>query len=137
MDIYAFLMGESPEVQKYLTENYGEIPRFRGVRFMKTQEVNTEVPDEEKGAEELMFDKYCSQDVIYIHTRCGNCGDEDYEDEESNYVYCGGKEWEESLSDLFLDHITEEFDRTYCTHYFKAVINEDYNRIINLLLTGE
>jgi len=136
MDIYAFLIGESSEVQKYLAENYGEIPRFRGVRFMKAQEVNTEIPDEKKSAEELMFDKYCGQDVIYIHTRCGNCG-RDYDDEDSNYVYCGGKEWEENLSDLFLDHITEEFDKTYCTHYFKAVINEDYNQIINLLLSDE
>lgn len=54
-----------------------------------------------------------------------------YDDEDSNYISCGAKDWEESNKDLFLDHITDKFDSTYCTHYFKAVINDEYNELLS------
>lgn len=134
MDIYAYLQAQDEMIDKYLEENYGEIPRFRGARFMKVEspvelgECDNQLYDKEFE----VYNKYAGQDVIYIHTRCGDCG-MGYEDEHSNYVYCGAKDWEEKFSNLFLEHITEDFDSTYCTHYFKAVINDDYKKILKSL----
>lgn len=130
MDLYAFALTKEDLINKYIEENYGEVPRLRGVRFMKDA-----VEWAGTGDETLMFNKYVGTDTIYIHTRCGDCR-MGYDDESSNYVYCGAKEWEEKHKDLFLDHITEEYDSTYCTHYFKAVINEDYNKILEWLKEG-
>ena len=130
MDLYAYLQSTDEMIGKYLAENYGEIPRLRGARFMK---IESPVEQDEYYNEEFeVFNKYVGQDVIYIHTRCGDCG-MGYEDEGSNYVYCGAKDWEERFSDLFLEHITDTFDSTYCTHYFKAVINDDYEKILKSL----
>ena len=134
MDIYAYLQSKEEMIDKYLKENYGEIPRLRGVRFMKIESpVEYGEYDEQLCDKEFeVFHRYIGQDVIYIHTRCGDCN-MGYEDENSNYVYYGAKDWEEKFSDLFLEHITETFDATYCTHYFKAVINDDYEKILKLL----
>jgi len=130
MDLYAYLQSTDEMIGKYLAENYGEIPRLRGARFMK---IESPVEQDEYYNEEFeVFNKYAGQDVIYIHTRCGDCG-MGYEDEGSNYVYCGAKDWEERFSSLFLEHITDTFDSTYCTHYFKAVINDDYEKILKSL----
>lgn len=131
MDLYAFVLMRDERVSEYIQDHYGEVPRIRGVRFMKVEQRL----DDANCDEEDMFNRYVGQDVIYIHTRCGDCGT-GYEDEDSNYIYCGGKEWEEEHSDLFLDHITEDYDRTYCDHYFKAVVDDKYNEIIKLLSEG-
>ena len=130
MNLYAYSQSEDEIILKYLEENYGEIPRFHGVIFMKI-----ESPVELGGCydkEFEAFNRYVGQDVIYIHTRCGDCN-MGYEDEDSNYIYCGAKDWEEKFSDLFLEHITDDFDSTYCSHYFKAVINDDYKKILKLI----
>jgi hypothetical protein len=128
MDIYAYSISCEVNVTKYIEKHYGEIPRLRGVRFMKIAQKIEEPSCEE----DIVYNKYVGTDTIYIHTRRGDCG-LGYDDEDSNYVSCGAKEWEERLSNLFLEHITEEFDYTYCTHYFKAITDDDYQEILKQL----
>ena len=127
MDLYAYSLTEVPEINNYIEKHYGNVPRLRGVRFMKVYDRK----DFEDYEWDEMFLSYCGQDVIYIHTRCGDCG-MGFNDEDSNYVYCGGKEWEEKHKDLFLDHHSDEYDSTYCDHYFKAVIDDEYKAILNM-----
>lgn len=86
-------------------------------------EIPIENPENEQ---EKMFNKHIGEDVIYFHTRCW--GSED--DSRSNYMSCGGKEREEQHKDKFIESINEEFDPTYRDHYFKAVQNEEYDKII-------
>ena len=126
MDLGAYVTAEIKEVADYIKKNYGEVPRMRGVRFMKTEEP---VPNLEKSPQIDMFNKYCGQDVVYIHTRCGDCG-RGFKDKTSNYIYCGAKDWEKENKALFLEHISDEFDSTYCDHYFKAVLGEEYDELI-------
>lgn len=135
MDLYAHQLKEEEKIEKYIKENYGEVPRNRGIRFMKvetpySEELIKKYPSTKYIAK--MFNKYVGQDVIYIHTRCGNCG-LGYKNPRSNYISCGAKKWEEQNKDKFLEHITDSFDKTYCTHYFEAVINDDYKEIIEML----
>lgn len=142
MDLIGFVISQNDKVKNYVNKYYGEIPRCRGVRLMAIEnkaedKPNVDVTDlfdiGEKynyDEETRIFNKYVGQDVIYIHTRCGNC-DFGYDDENSNYISCGAKDWEEKNKDLFLEHITDEFDSTYCTHYFKAVINDEYKELLN------
>lgn len=125
MDLKAFENTYDEKLSNYIEKNYGEIPRCRGYELMRLVEKYGNDSDEQTS----LYDSFVGQDVIYIHTRCGNCG-LGYEDEESNYVYCGAKEWEAKYKDLFIAHCTDEFDRTYCDHYFKAVINDEYNDLV-------
>ena len=130
MDLQGYALSHDEMINNYIKENYGEVPRLRGVRFMKVEEKwDTDY------AEDKLHDKYVGTDTIYIHTRCGDCG-RGYDDEDSNYVYCGAKKWEEQNKDKFLEHITEDFDPTYCSHYFKAVVNDEYNKILYLFNKG-
>lgn len=142
MDLIAYQNKDIDLVKKYIKKNYGNVPRIRGIRFMKLEEKVTNKPnvDVTDLFEEInsytdysgsieKFNKYVGQDVIYIHTRCGNCG-LSYDDNNSNYVSCGAKTWEQKYKNLFLEHITDPFDSTYCTHYFKAVIDDDYIKIV-------
>lgn len=145
MDMIAYMNGNINSFKDYLTKYYGDIPRFRGARLMKLEDKVEDKPnidvtdmfgvDEEVNYSEVneMFNKYVGQDVIYIHTRCGDCG-MGYDNEDSNYVYFKAKDWEEKHKDLFLGHITDPFDKTYCTHYFKAVINDEYQAVIDKAL---
>lgn len=146
MDLIAYNEMQLEKVNNYIKKHYGDVPRNRGVRFMKLEskvedKPNIDVSDmfgteESKncGYKEIidMFNKYAGEDVIYIHTRCGDCG-LGYDDEDSNYIYCGAKDWENEHKDLFLEHITDAFDATYCTHYFRAVIDEDYKEIVGVI----
>jgi hypothetical protein len=128
MDFGAFMVGQQQPVAEYIKKNYGEVPRIRGVRFMKLEKP---VPNEEKSPQIDMFNKYCGQDVVYIHTRCGDCSMSlGFKSKNSNYFTFGAKAWEERNKKLFLDHITDEFDCTYCDHYFKAVVNDEYADLI-------
>ena len=144
MDLIAFENNRNnKKIRDYINKHYGDVPRMRGVRFMKIEERVSDKPnmdvtdlfeiESENFADYTeaikMFNKYVGQDVIYIHTRCGDCH-LGYDNENSNYVSCGAKEWEEEHKDLFLEHITDPFDSTYCTHYFKAVIDDDYKDIL-------
>ena len=126
MDLGAFMVSECADVAGYIKKNYGEVPRMRGVRFMK---IEKPVSNEKKSPQIDMFNKYCGQDVVYIHTRCGDCG-MGFKNKDSNYVYCGAKDWEKKNKKLFLEHISDEFDSTYCDHYFKAVVNDEYAELL-------
>lgn len=132
MDIYATILANDEKIDAYIEKHFGNVPRIRGVRFMKVEQV-PDVSDDEADCEYNMFRKYAGKDVVYIRTRCGDCN-LGYDNESSNYIYCGGKDWEEEHKDLFLDHVTEDFDSTYCVHYFNAVVDEEYNEIIKELL---
>ena len=128
MDLGAFMVSQDSDVAEYIKKNYGDVPRMRGVRFMKIEEP---IQDEKESPQMDMFNKYCGQDVVYIHTRCGDCGmTRGFKSKDSNYVSYGAKEWEERNKELFLDHITDEFDCTFCDHYFKAVVNDEYADLI-------
>lgn len=125
MNLYAYAMGTMDEVWDYIEKHYGEVPRFRGALFMKTQE-----PSEDADSpQDTLFNSFCGKDVIFIHTRCGDC-EMGYDDADSNYVAYGCAEWEESLGDLFIDHITDEYDSTYCDHYVAAVPGKDYDALL-------
>ena len=130
MDLFAYACLSEDLIDKYIKKHYGDIPRPRGVRFMKVEsKIDGPDWDNEEGR---MFNKYVGTDTIYIHTRCGNCGST-YKDKNTNYKCYGADEWEKSNGDKFLEHVTEEFDYTYCTHYFKAVIDKDYKKILKYL----
>lgn len=125
MDLKAFANTYDDKLAKYIEKNYGEIPRCRGYELMKISQKYTDDSDEQTH----LYNSFVGQDIIYIHTRCGDCG-RGYGDEDSNYVYCGAKEWEEKYKDLFITHYTDSFDSTYCDHYFKAIIDDDYKELI-------
>ena len=127
MDLKAFANTYNEILSYYIEKNYGEIPRCRGYELMKLAEKYGDDSDEQTS----LYNSFVGQDVIYIHTRCGDCG-RGYDDEYSNYVDCGAKDWEEKYKDLFIAHCTDEFDSTYCDHYFKAVINDEYKDLIKL-----
>ena len=144
MDLIAYQIKDIDIINNFIKNNYGNIPRIRGVRLMKLEKAvdkkqNIDVLDvlgkksnvDYKESNDI-FNKYVGQDVIYIHTRCGDCG-LGYSSKESNYKYYGADEWEKKYEELFLEHITDPFDNTYCTHYFKAVDNAEYQNMINEL----
>jgi len=124
MDLYAYAFSENKHVNNYIQKHYGPIPRPRGVRFMRY-----ETPDScvGMGLQAALWKTYCGQDVIYIHTRCGG----------NNYESCGGKEWEEAHKNLFISSVDDEFDCTYRDHYFTAVVDDDYNKICQLIEADE
>lgn len=123
MDLGAHVISRDEAIMSYINKHYGGVPRLRGVRFMKV-----ETPYDSDGYleyQEEAFNSYCGKDVIYIHTRCG--GSKKCED--SNYVYFGADKWEESNL-LFIEGVTDEWDATYRDHYFEAVVDEEYDKII-------
>lgn len=122
MDLGAY--ANIPTLGSYVAKHYGKVPRLRGIRLMKLEK-----PTGERGEQMQVFDGYCGQDVIYIHTRCGSAywGDED---PEANYISCGGKEWEGANSDTFIESLNDEWDGTYRDHYLKAVIDNEYRQLL-------
>ena len=126
MDLYAYMLGERGDIPDYINKHYGPVPRYRGIRLMRY-----ETPDscEGCGLQSDMWADMCGKDIIYFHTRCGGCGDET--DPDSNYIACGGKEWEEAHQDLFLGSVSDFFDNTYRDHYMTAVIDDTYDKICN------
>ena len=130
MDLCAHVISQDEMIMSYINKHYGGVPRLRGVRFMKI-----ETPYDSDGYldyQEEAFNSYCGKDVIYIHTRCG--GKKNWED--SNYVYFGADKWEDS-NPLFLEGVTDEWDATYRDHYFEAVVDDEYNKLINMLAEGD
>lgn len=126
MDLSAYAISRDEMIMSYINKHYGEVPRLRGVRFMKVEN-----PYDGKGYLEYQddaFNSYCGKDVIFIHTRCG--GERNWE--ESNYVYFGADKWEEG-NPLFIEGVTDEYDATYRDHYFEAVVNDEYNKLVNML----
>ena len=82
MDLKAFVNTYDEKLSDYIEKNYGEIPRCRGYELMKLAEKYGDDSDEQTS----LYNSFVGQDVIYIHTRCGDCG-RGYDDEESNYVF--------------------------------------------------
>lgn len=123
MDLGAYL--QIGDLQGYVEKHYGTPPRLRGIRLMAL-----ESPDNfnSTGVQKELWDRYAGTDTIYIHTRCGAYGDEDNED--SNYVYFGCRGWEQSNPDTFLGSCDDGFDPTYRDHYFKAVVDSEYQSLI-------
>lgn len=111
-------------MEDYVVKNYGDVPRLRGIRLMKLEEKTGE-----GGPQMELFDSMCGEDVVYIHTRCGSCGLGD-DDPDTNYTACGGKEFEERNADKLLASINDEFDGTYRDHYFKAVVDDEYGKLL-------
>ena len=126
MDLYAYMISQAGDVARYIESAYGKVPRMRGVRFMKIETPDACDDDTYQGE---MFRRHCGDDVVYIHTRCGSAwwGDDD---ESSNYISCGGREWEEANADTFIESCNDEFDGTYRDHYFKAVVCPEYDKIV-------
>ena len=110
-----------------VTRFYGEVPRLRGIRFMRVEE-----PVDADGYWQLEeFNRLCGHDVVCIHTRCGGGLDED--DPCSNYVSCGGRDWEESNDGLFIRSFDDAWDATYRDHYFRAVVDDEYLGLVKQL----
>lgn len=118
MDLGAY--AQIDDLSGYVARNYGAPPRLRGIRLMAVEE-----PEEAEGDFALeVYNSFCGQDVVYVHTRCGAYGDDDNED--SNYIFCGGRDWELSTGDLFIKSIDDGWDPTYRDHYFHAVVDDEY-----------
>ena len=115
MDLQAYVISEDKDIMSYINKHYSGIPRLRGVRFVKL-----ETPYEEETCQDEVFNSYCGKDVIYIHTRCGG----------GNYEYFEADKWE-SNNPLFLKGVDDDYDRTYRDHYFEAVVDDEYNSILN------
>ena len=84
------------------------------------------------------FKRLCGKDIVYIHTRCGPCGRSfNYKEGRgpntrgSNYIFYGADKWEKG-NKLFLTHVGDKFDTTYCDHYFLAMVDDEYNEIIEM-----
>ncbi len=117
MNLYAYT--QISTLEDYVNKHYGKPPRLRGIQLMKVE--TPEEPEPCDGYQEEVFNKYCGQDVVYIHTRCGG----------GNYEYFGADKWEERNSDTFLEGVGDEFDCTYRDHYFKAVVDDEYRKLVD------
>lgn len=122
MDFGAYVRMES--LQGYVEKHYGMPPRPRGIRLMK---VESKV--EEGDAQFEMYNSFCGEDVIMLHTRCGTCGLGE-EDSEGNYRYCGMDEYEEDNAEYFVGAIDDGWDSTYRDTYLKAVVDDEYKQLI-------
>lgn len=122
MDLGAFVNIDS--MKKYVVSNYGDVPRLRGIRLMRVEEKTGE-----GGRQMDLFDSMCGKDIVYIHTRCGSYqyGDDD---PDANYMACGGMEFDRRNADRLIASINDEFDGTYRDHYFHAVVDDEYERLI-------
>lgn len=122
MDFGAYVRMES--LQGYVEKHYGMPPRPRGIRLMK---VENKV--EEGDAQFEMYNSFCGEDVIMLHTRCGGCGwGED--DESSNYKSCGMDKYEEDNAEYLVGAIDDGWDTTYRDTYLKAVVDDEYKQLI-------
>lgn len=115
MDLYAYMLMDSASLREYVKKSYGEVPRIRGIRLMKFEELDASEMD---GPQSEMFARHCGEDVVYIHTRCGS----------GNYEYFEADKWEAS-NPTFIESIDDEFDGTYRDHYFQAVPGMEYDKL--------
>ena len=72
MDLKAYANTYNEKLSNYIEKNYGEIPRCRGYELMKLAEKYGDDSDEQTS----LYNSFVGQDVIYIHTRCGKCGED-------------------------------------------------------------
>ena len=119
MDFGAFMIGENHYVSKYVADNFGHVPHYRGVRFMK---VETPYTCRNRDAQSAMFERFCGEDVIYFHV---------YDNGDKSLA-----QWRAEYHDLFLGSVNE-LDTGYRDYYFKAPITADYEKICKGLKNGE
>lgn len=105
-------------LREYVEGCYGFIPRLRGIRLMAVEQ-----PTHDEGEQLKLFDSMCGKHVVYIHTRCGA----------NNYRDCGGEDFERRNADALIAAIDDECDPTYRDHYFEAVVNDEYKRLLDEL----
>lgn len=105
-------------LREYAEDCYGFVPRLRGIRLMAVER-----PTYGEGEQLKLYDSMRGRDVVYIHTRCGA----------GNYRDCGGEDFEKRNADALIAAIDDECDPTYRDHYFKAVINDKYKRLLDEL----
>ena len=139
MDLFAF--SQTDYLKKYLEENNIEIPRLRGLRLMKEQELVTEKDVEQdtnlwliwavypkaKSANDLHGKKRKKYKLALKHARKQYGMFNKYVGKNvlyvharlggSNWTYCGGSELEKHP--LYLERVDDYFDSTYCDIYFK------------------
>jgi len=115
MDLAAYIIMTDEMFRRYVSEHYGDPPRPRGIRLMKYEGKGIAGD----GSEGSMWDSFCGEDVIYVHTRCGA----------SNYEYFEADKWEEANADTFLGSVDDDWDCTYRDHFFKAVPGPDYDEL--------
>ncbi len=120
MDLGAFMIGENKLIRKYVAENFGRVPHYRGVRFMKLE---TPYTCRNRGMQSALFEKYCGQDVIYFHVFEDGC------DKELD-------QWRTEYFELFLSSVNEP-GTDYRDYYFRAPVTDDYEKICEGLKNGE
>ena len=117
MDLYAYML--MPKLESYVKKACGELPpRMRGIRLMKVESADDFDAIDLTCESTKAFADMCGQDYIYIHTRCGG----DY-----NYYDYGMNKWEEEHGAVGFN---DSFDSTYRDTYIPAVIDDEYNALI-------
>ena len=123
MDLGAYT--QIDDLYEYVVRVYGDVPRLRGIRLMRAEE-----PVEADGCWQLEeYNGFCGQDVVYIHTRCGGCGDED--DPSSNYIRCGGRRFDDLNADRLIRSFDDAWDETYRDHYLRALVDDEYLALLD------
>lgn len=123
MDLGAYARMES--LRSYVEKHYGMPPRPRGIRLMK---VENKV-DEMYEFQYEMYNSFCGEDVIMLHTRCGGCSCGE-DDEDSNYRAYGMDKYEEDNEEYFVGAADDSWDSTYRDTYLTAVIDDEYKQLI-------
>jgi hypothetical protein len=140
MDLYAY-----SQIKKYLEENGINIPRLRGLRFMKDQELVTEKDIEEetkvwliwavypkaKSINDLHGKKRKKYKLALKHARKQYDIFNKYVGKNVLYVHTriGGITWdllgmdEITKHPLYLERVDDYLDSTYCDIYFKLKEN--------------
>ena len=119
MDLGAFMFGENKLVCKYVAENFGHVPHYRGVRFMRYERPTV---CRHRGEQSAMFAKYCGQDVIYFHLLDDNNDD-------------SIAAWK--AQHQFLGSIVDQVDPCYIDYYFVAPITDTYKQVCAGIEDGE
>ena len=116
MDLYAYML--MPKLEEYVKKVCGELPpRMRGIRLMKVESADDFDAIDLTYESTREFAERCGQDYIYLHTRCGG----------ANYEHFEMDRWEEEHGAV---GFTDSFDSTYRDTYIPAVIDDEYNALI-------
>lgn len=113
----------------YVINHYGAPPRWRWVMFMKIAQPFPETEGETLPEQFRIHNKYVGADVIKIHTMCGDYSDI-YTEQYIN-LYDAGKKWENENPDTFLESVNDCDNPRFRDHYFKVVIDEEYEDLFS------
>lgn len=144
MDLYAY--SQIDNLKKYLEENNIDVPRLRGLRLMKDEELVTEkdveadtkvwlilaVHPKAKSINDLHGKKRKKYKLVLKHARKQYDIFNKYVGKNVLYVHArlGGSNWtfyggsELEKHPLYLERVDDYFDNTYCDIYFKLKENE-------------